>query len=87
MTAYILYNLGTPAEGWAKDFGERLKREQVDNELLDADSPRGIDLAEHYDVLARPAIVLLKDDGAVMGVWQGEETIPPVSEIAYLAHQ
>ncbi|HEX3082543.1 MAG TPA: hypothetical protein VHQ86_04780 [Candidatus Saccharimonadia bacterium] len=87
MKAYILYNKQTPGEGQATDMAGRLEREQVEVEQLDADSPRGVQFAEHYDIMARPAVVLASDDGTPVQVWQGEEGWPPPSEVAYLAHQ
>jgi len=87
MVIYVLYNKGTPGEGLATQFEASLKLEQIEVELLDADSPRGIGVAETYDILGRPAVVLLKSDGAPVKVWQGEEGLPPASEIAYLARQ
>ncbi len=87
MIAYVMYNKGTPAEGAATDLVERLGREQVEAQLLDADSPHGIQLAESYDILARPAVVLIKDDGTPLQVWQGEDGLPSPSDVSYLAHQ
>jgi hypothetical protein len=87
MIAYVLYNKATEAERLATDLVDRLKKEQVEAELLDADSPRGIDLAEHYDILGRPAVVLVRDDGTPMQTWQGPDGLPSVSDVAYLAHQ
>jgi hypothetical protein len=87
MLAYILYNKNSAGERRAADFDDRLKREQVDTELLDADSPRGIDLAEHYDVTGRPAVILIEEDGGVIQIWQGEEALPLPADVAYLAHQ
>ncbi len=87
MVTYVLYNKGTPAERTAAELVGRLEKEQVAAELLDADSARGIALAESYDILGRPAVVLVKDDGAPVKVWQGPEEVPVVSEIVYWAHQ
>ncbi len=87
MIAYLLYNKETAAERMVADLNERLKREQVDTELLDADSPRGIQLAEHYDVTARPAVILMTNDGSPMQIWQGEESLPSPADVSYLAHQ
>src|ERR1700722_1200434 len=86
MIAYVLFNTSTPGERAAADFADRLRREQLTVELLDADSPRGIDLAEHYDVLGRPAVLLIHDDGTPVQVWQGDD-IPLVTDVAYLAHR
>ena len=87
MVAYLLYNKNTPAERLVTDLGERLKTEQVDAELIEADSPRGIQLAENYDVLGRPAVVLVKADGSPVQIWQGEDSLPSPSDVGYLAHQ
>lgn len=87
MITYLLFNKNTQAERSVTELSERLKKEQVDIEMLDADSPRGIQLAEHYDVMGRPAVVLTRGDGSPVRVWQGEEGLPPASEVAYLARQ
>lgn len=87
MVIYVLYNKGTPGERLATQFESDLEREQIEVELLDADSPHGAEMAETYDIMGRPAAVLLKSDGAPVKVWQGEDGLPPVSEIAYLARQ
>jgi hypothetical protein len=87
MIAYVLYNKATAAERSAVDLSERLKRDQVETELLDADSPRGIQLAEHYDVVGRPAVILATEDGTPMQIWQGEDGLPSPGDVAYLSHQ
>ncbi len=87
MIAYLLYNRQTPGEGQMQTLAQRLEPEQVDTELVDADSPRGIQLAEHYDVLARPAIILAREDGSLVQVWDDPEQLPPPGDISYLAHQ
>ena len=87
MIAYILYNKNTQTERIVTELHSRLEKEQVHSELMDADSPRGAQLAENYDILGRPAVVLVKDDGSPVKVWQGEDELPPASELAYLARQ
>jgi hypothetical protein len=87
MKAYLLYNLGSANQRVVEALSERLEQEQVDVELLDADSPRGIQMAESHDVMGRPALLLMRDDGTPVQVWQGEEGLPTVSDVSYLAHQ
>ena len=88
MTIYALYNKGTAAERVAADLVRRLQDEQrIEAELLDADSPRGIQLAESYDVMGRPALIVIKDDGAPVQVWQGEDSLPSPADVSYLVHQ
>ncbi len=87
MIAYMLYNRGTAAVTRVEDLARRLGEAGVRTELVDADSGRGIELAEHYDVLGRPALVLVREDGSPIEVWQGEEGMPAANDVAYLAHQ
>lgn len=87
MIAYLLYNRDTPGQRAMEDMAKRLaKEEQVDAELVDADSPRGVQLAENYDILGRPALILVRTDGNPLGTWQGDE-MPTMTDIGYLAHQ
>ena len=88
MIAYLLYNRQTPAEARVNDLARELAALDTQTELLDADSPRGVQLAEHYDVMGRPAVVLMReDDGSPTQVWQGEDQWPTADEVSYLAHQ
>jgi hypothetical protein len=87
MISYLLYNRNTSGERKISELARRLEREDVATDLLDADSPRGVQFAESYDLMGRPAAILIKDDGAPMQSWQGEDQIPSPSDIGYLAHQ
>ena len=87
MTTYLLYNQGTPYQSQMEELARRLEPLQVQAELIDADSPRGIQLAEHYDVMARPAILLVRTDGSPVQIWAGPEQIPAPNDISYMAHQ
>jgi hypothetical protein len=86
MTSYLLYNAGTPGQSQMEELARRLEPLQVETELIDADSPRGVQLAESYDIMERPAILLVRVDGSPVQVWAGEQ-LPPPNEISYLAHQ
>lgn len=85
MVTYLLYNRQTPGESLMQNLAQRLAPMQVKAELLDADTPRGIQLAEHYDILARPAVVVVRDDGSPVQVWDNLEQLPSPADIAYLA--
>jgi len=87
MLTYVIYNKDTPAERQSADLVDRLVAAQVDAELLDADSPRGIQLCENYDIMSRPAVALMRADGSPMQIWQGEDSLPSVSDVSYLVHQ
>ncbi len=87
MNVYLLYNRQTPGERQMMDYAKRLDAAQTPYEMTDADTPQGISLAEAFDVMGRPAIVVARDDGSTVQVWQDAESFPPPSEISYLAHQ
>lgn len=87
MKIYMLYNRATSGERVITSLAERLGRENVEAEVLDADSPRGIQLAETYDILGRPAVIVASNEGSPVQVWQGEDTLPAPSELAYYGRQ
>lgn len=87
MIVYILYNKGSENERPAQDLAKRLEQEQLEVELTDADSPRGVQLAENYDILARPAVALIREDGSPVQIWQGADDLPMPADVGYLAHQ
>ena len=53
-------------------------------ELLSIDTRDGSAMATLYDVMQYPAILILRNDGNVQKVWQGE-TLPLMDEIASYA--
>jgi hypothetical protein len=83
MTVYLLYNKATAAERKMAALAQKLEEAGVSFELVDADSPRGIDVAQNYDVMARPAIILTSHDGSVLEVWPEEDRFPSVQELSY----
>jgi hypothetical protein len=87
MTTYLLFNKETPGEGRMQQLAKELKAVLVESELVDADSPRGVDLAEHYEIVGRPAVLVVRDDGSPVQVWQDAEQLPNPGEISYLTHQ
>ncbi|HEY2003930.1 MAG TPA: hypothetical protein VGH44_02335 [Candidatus Saccharimonadia bacterium] len=86
MVVYVIYNRDTPAQRQAEDMAKRLEEAQLEVELLDADSARGIQLVENYDIMGRPAVALIREDGSPVQIWQGEEGLPTPTEVDYLAH-
>lgn len=86
MIAYLFYNRQSPTERQMADMEKELNRLEVETELVDADSPRGINLVEYYDIMGRPAIVLARGDGSAIEMWQGDQ-MPLLADISYLAHQ
>ena len=87
MIAYVIYNKDSESEGLARQLASRVEDAQVDIELLDADSPRGVQMCDNYDILGRPAVALIRDDGSPLQIWQGADSLPTPSDVSYLAHQ
>ena len=85
MIVQILYNRGTAAERDMAGLAAQLAAAKVTCELLDADSPAGISVAEHYDVLARPAILLVRHDGTLDEMWTELDRFPSVDTLRYRA--
>lgn len=85
MIAKILYNKNSESQSPAENFAKSLDDLKVNNELVDADSRDGAALAELYDLLSRPAVILLRDDGSVVERWQ--HSLPLATDVSYLAHQ
>ncbi len=81
MVTYIFSNRNTDGERQAEQLGKELDLRKVGYELIDADSARGIALAELYDIMARPAVVLAGPEGGMIEKW--EHTWPAPSDIAY----
>jgi len=86
MITYVIFNRDTPSQRLAEDLAGRLEKEQLQVEQMDADSARGIQFTENYDILGRPAVALVRDDGSPVQIWQGEDGMPTPSEVEYLAH-
>ena len=86
MIAYLFFNRQSATERQMSDIDRELTRLEVETELIDADSPRGIGLVEYYDIMGRPAVVLARGDGSAVQIWQGDE-MPLLADISYLAHQ
>ena len=85
MKVVVLYRpkseFATATEEYAREFNRRTGKTL---ELLDYDSPKGLELAQVYDITSQPAILALKDDGALQNYWLGS-TFPLFDEVsAYL---
>jgi hypothetical protein len=85
MIAKILYTKDAPHEREVDHFIGELAQLRVPTEKVEADSREGIAMTENYDLMQRPALALLRDDGSVVQQWQGE--LPTTADVSYLAHQ
>lgn len=62
-----------------KDFLRTCRLNSIKLESYDPNSRRGSELAQVYGAMDYPAVVLLSEEGAVLGFWQGR--LPGGSEI------
>lgn len=84
MNITILYTLNTPADRDIDYLKRKLADERIEPRLLNADSREGIALAELYEVVQRPAVLVTDRDGRLAQKWQG--MIPPVQEVRNAYH-
>lgn len=84
MKAVILYKPmsehDTPVQGYVREFSHRTGRQL---ELVDAESPEGIQMSGLYDVLQFPALVAMRDDGQLMQVWPEFDRWPTMNELTF----
>lgn len=82
MKVNILYRPGTEyarrVEEYAHDF-KRIKGFEV--QLVDLNTREGASTATLYDILQYPSVMIVRDDGQLIKVWQGEE-LPLMTEVA-----
>ena len=54
-------------------------------EVISIDTREGMAMASLYDIVQYPAIMVLRMDGGIVRVWQGE-TLPLMNEVASYAY-
>ena len=82
MKAFILYRpnseFARPVEEYVREF-ERQRRHRI--ELVNLDTAEGADKARVYDVVQYPALLVTRDDGQLLKLWQGER-MPLMDEVS-----
>ncbi|HSX28059.1 MAG TPA: hypothetical protein VLF60_01275 [Candidatus Saccharimonadales bacterium] len=85
MKALLLYRSNSEGESLARSFAADFERQTGKSiEMLDVDTPQGIELVQLYDIVAYPAVLARADDGTLLQLWQGEP-MPRISEVSYYA--
>lgn len=78
-----------PSSEWARDvetYARDIERTQgVRMELVSLETRDGAAMASLYDVMRFPAVMVMKEDGQMQQLWQGEQ-LPLMSEVAGFAH-
>ena len=72
----------TRVESYMREFQNRTGKKL---EMLDAETPRGVDVARLHDILQFPAILVTQDDGGYMQSWTELEKWPTISELSFYA--
>jgi hypothetical protein len=74
----------TEVESFVRDFQHRYEVGRK-LEMVSLNTRDGAATASLYDVVSYPAILVLGDDGSMVGMWQGTP-LPLMDEVAAYAH-
>ncbi len=78
----MLYRPNTEESRTAEEYVHDFVRQQGKQmELVSLDTPEGTAMAELYDLMQQPTILVIKDDGQLLSHWQGTP-LPLMSEVA-----
>jgi hypothetical protein len=83
MRALVLYHPKSDHGGLVTDYAEefeRYKHKKLD--LVSLESVEGADLAELYGITSYPAVLVMRDDGSLLCLWQGGR-LPLMDELSY----
>jgi hypothetical protein len=84
MKAVILYKPGAETDSQMQEYlREFTHRTGKTIEQIDVTSPRGVELAELYDVQKFPALVAIEDNGTLVDAWPELEKWPTMNELTY----
>lgn len=64
-------------EIFARDFSRQTGHE---TELVSLESKKGAELANLYDIVDYPAIMVVTEEGRLQNIWQGK-TLPMINEV------
>ncbi|MBP7807448.1 hypothetical protein KA047_03050 [Candidatus Saccharibacteria bacterium] len=77
-----------PSSEWASSvetYARDIERSQgVKLELVSLETRDGAAMASMYDILSYPAIMVIKEDGQMQQLWQGEQ-LPLMNEVVGFA--
>jgi hypothetical protein len=83
MRVVVVYKEQTDYARQVIDFLADFKRQTGhDLEVMNPESPAGIDFTRVYDVMELPTIIALSNDGVLQNTWRGIP-LPTISEVSY----
>lgn len=81
MKVIVLYRANSSHAQSAEEFIRNLSsRDYVELEALDVDSIEGGRIAELYDIVRYPAVLVIRSDGNLQKLWQDEQ-LPLIDEV------
>lgn len=83
MNVYIFHGYELEGREGAQAVADFFQQEGMPYVLLDTASPEGGSLAELYDVVRYPAVVIASDGGTYLQGWQGQ--LPTAQDMIYYA--
>ncbi|MBX4197191.1 hypothetical protein KW801_01385 [Candidatus Saccharibacteria bacterium] len=83
MRTVILYHPNQEFAGVAEDFKRDFESRHQDKKigLVSLETVEGAEMAKLYDVVRYPAILVVRDDGALQKLWQ-DRPFPLMDEVA-----
>jgi len=83
MRVVVIYKDRTDYARQVIDFIADFKRQTGhDLEVMDPESPAGIDFTQTYDIMELPFLIAISDDGIMQNTWAGLP-LPTISEVSY----
>ncbi|HEY8886819.1 MAG TPA: hypothetical protein VIM31_04980 [Candidatus Microsaccharimonas sp.] len=83
MKVVVVYKERTDYARQVIDFIADFKRQTGhDLEVMDPESPAGIDFTQTYDIMELPMIIAMSDEGVMQNTWAGLP-LPTISEVSY----
>lgn len=83
MRVVVVYKEQTDYARQVIDFIADFKRQTGrDLEVMNPESPAGIDFTQTYDIMELPTLIAITDDGVLQNTWSGLP-LPTISEVSY----
>ena len=87
MRTVVIYKDKTDYARTVTDFLRDFKYQTGnDLEILNPDTPEGIQFCNTYDIVEYPTIIAVSNDGVMQNLWRGLP-LPTISEVSYYVQQ
>ncbi|HET9721924.1 MAG TPA: hypothetical protein VFP32_02745 [Candidatus Saccharimonadales bacterium] len=87
MRIVILYHPNSEFAGMCEDYAQEYHNRNQDEkiELISLETEAGAQLAQTYEVVRYPAMLVISGDGSLQRLWQ-DQPFPLIDEVAAYAH-